>query len=215
ARADPSCGARVVSHRRRKILPELSITSNVLRLLVAPEQFLQRLRRRFAFVKQRIDLINDRGVDLEFTRAFMSAFRSRDSFGHHLHRRRDLHKRPAATELFANAPIPAVLAETGQDEIADSTQSIKCRQLSAHWYSDPNHFGKRTRDQCRLGIIAQSETIAGPGRDCEHVLQRASQLDSCKFATGINSKSCAAKIALKPGRAFRFVASQNCCRGTS
>src|SRR6266478_6396061 len=61
-------------------------------LLPATQYFFQRDSRFFLLVQHGINLIDDRRLDLQLSRAFKSAPRSGNSFGHHLHGLCDLHE---------------------------------------------------------------------------------------------------------------------------
>ena len=106
---------------------------------------------------------------LQFARAFVRAFRRRDSFRHHVSAGEICSKRFAAPELFSHAPIAAVLAEAGGDQIAGAAQSIKGPRVSAHGGAEPQQLRQRPGDERRLRIVAQPEAVARrPPRSRKH-----------------------------------------------
>ena len=118
------------------------------------------------------------GVSIfNLARAFVGAAGSGNSFGHHVHRPRDLIKRFALAEPFSDGVIAAVLAVAGHDQDRRRRSIHKRFGRLRPWRAEPDHFGQRSRDQRGFGIVAQAEAIADSGSDCEHILQRAAELD--------------------------------------
>src|SRR5438270_812492 len=116
-----------------------------------------------------INLIDDRRLDMKFARAFVSAFRGRDSFRDRVGARRNLLDGLAAAEPFTDAAIAAEVAETSGDQIPRAAQSIKRARVAAHRGAEPQEFGESPGDKRSLRVIAESKSVARPGRDREHI----------------------------------------------
>jgi hypothetical protein len=88
---------------------------NLFRFLVALKKVVHRLNWLFSLVKQGVNFVSNRGIDVQLSRAFVGAFCGRNSFRHHLHRGSNLLDRLPTPEVFANASIPAVRAKAGRN----------------------------------------------------------------------------------------------------
>ena len=70
-------------------------------------------------------------------------------------------------------------------------------------------FHNRTGHKGGLGIIPESQTIPGPGRNRDHVLERPAHFHAQKIGTGINPESRPVENRLHMGRCFSIPAACN------
>ena len=136
-----------------------------------------------------VNLIDDRGLDPEFTSALKCAARRRDSFGHGFHAGSDLRDRFSLAKLLADAPIPAVAAETGRDQVAGSAEPMESVAFPAHRNAEPEEFGESSSHESSFRVVPQAESVADPGRDREDVFQGTPELDPDEFVAGVNAKA--------------------------
>ena len=136
-----------------------------------------RFAGRFSFVQDRMHLLADRHFD---PRAFASPTAAL------------VVSTPSATmpcmpamivsqfaplpELHADAAVARQSAGAGQHQVAEPGKSRHGLALSAASHRQARDFRQPARDECRHGIVAQSESVAHPGGNGNHVLQRAAQL---------------------------------------
>src|SRR5262245_55398915 len=137
--------------------PTLPIPSSLLCLWLSRDQ----VRRDFAGVELAIQeqahLVDDRSFDPEAPRALERAVRRGHPFGDHVHRGYDVREFFAAAEALADRTVSTMAGETGDHEIADAAKTLEGVALSAQGDTEPDELGKRTSDECGLGIIAEAE----------------------------------------------------------
>src|SRR5579862_3004548 len=80
---------RLMEKRSSMSVSQFSI---LLRTQFTREKLAHRLARRFALVKDRVHLVDDRAPEFQAAGAFVSAHRVRHAFGNHRHRLRDLRR---------------------------------------------------------------------------------------------------------------------------
>ena len=91
-----------------------------------------------------------------------------------------------------------MLAETRRDQVPDAGQSenVACSAPSA---TPKRHLHHPARDERRLRVVAETETVAYTGRDADDVLEPG-QFDAEKIGVGVNAKAVGAETLLRPGR---------------
>ena len=101
----------MLSEKRLSQRPSLEL----FRFLVALEKIVHGLGWRFSFVKECVNFVRDRRIDIKPSRAFVGAFCRWNSFRHHLHRGSNLFDRLSSSQIFAHPSITAVLAKAGRN----------------------------------------------------------------------------------------------------
>ena len=64
---------------------------------------------------------------------------------------------------FAHGVVAAGLAGAGQDQVARSAQAGECGGSGPQGRSQARDFGEAACDQCRPGVIAESQAVADAG----------------------------------------------------
>ena len=134
-------------------------------------------------------LIDDWGFDPELARALEGAAGGRNALGDGFHSPSDVVKVLALAKLLTKPAVAAVRAETGRNQVADATQTLKGARLSAHRHPEANQLSNRASDERRFGIITETEPVANSGRNGENILQRPTELDAYDLVTRINPES--------------------------
>ena len=80
-----------------------------------------------------------------------------------------------SAEPFAESAVAAVDAEAGDDEVAESAQSVEGLLLSAESGAEADHFGERAGDEGGFGVVAEPESVGDTGGDGVDVFQGAAE----------------------------------------
>ena len=87
-----------------------------------------------------------------------------------------VHGRPLASSTprrwFRDSPDAA-----RRDDVADPRQPRERQRIGAGRDAQPDHLGQAARDQSRLAVVAEAQSVGSARRDRNDVLQRTAQLD--------------------------------------
>src|SRR6185437_834468 len=102
----------------------------------------------------------------------------------------------AARQSLADAMIAAMWADASSDEIAQAGQSGEGLRLSSQGDAEACHLDEAARQQRRLGVIAQAQTIIDAGGDADDIFERPCQLDADRIEIGIDAEMLGAEHLL-------------------
>ena len=86
--------------------------------------------------------------------------------------------RPAAGDQLAGAAVAAARMPAGDDQVAHAGEAGERVRLGAARLPEARHLGEPTRDQRRLGVVAEAEAVDAAGRERDHVLRGGAELDA-------------------------------------
>ena len=78
--------------------------------------------------------------------------------------------------------------EARDDQIAHAREPRERLGLGAARLAEPCHLDEPTRDQGRLGIVAEAEPVDGARRERDHVLRGAAELDPDHVVVDVDAK---------------------------
>src|SRR5262249_21673725 len=92
-------------------------------------------------------------------------------------------------EALTDAPVAAISAETGRDQVADPRQAIKCFDLGPEGDPQPRDLDDPAGDQGRLCVVAVAQPIADARGDGDHVLEGRRQFDSDEVMARVDAET--------------------------
>ena len=79
-------------------------------------------------------------------------------------------------------------AVAGHDEIAESAEPAKGFLFRPEGNAEAGHLGEGAGDHGGLGIVAEAESVDGPGGDREDVFHHSAELDPHDITAGVSAE---------------------------
>ena len=113
-----------------------------------------------------------------------------------------------------DVPVPAVAAHRGRDQVAHR-RSVRRTSRAARPAATPSRrdLGQSAREQRALGVVAEAEAVAHPGRDRDHVLERAPDSQPTTSVVRVDPEARRRDTAAAPPRARASAARRRHHRG--
>ena len=94
----------------------------------------------------------------------------------------------AAGDQLSGAAVSPVRVEARDDQVAHAREPGERLRLGAARLAEPCHLHEATRDQGRLGVVAEAEPVDGARGERDHVLRRAAELDPDHVVVDVDTK---------------------------
>ena len=110
--------------------------------------------------------------------------------------RQDFTERLAATHFEADGAIPREIAGAGEHEVAHPGEARDAEHVPALGDGESGVLPEAACDPRGAGVVSEPEPVAGAGRDREHVLERAADLDAGRVVARIHAEPLRRERAL-------------------
>ena len=107
-------------------------------------------------------------------------------------------ERLAPADPLAEHPVAAERAVAGRHQIADARQSQERRRQAAHCRAEAGHLGQAPGQQGGLGIIAETQAVANPGRHPHDILQGPGELDADGVGVAVDPEAVGGQAVSDP-----------------
>ena len=155
---------------------------------LAPHQFRHGLRRPHAAVEQRHHAVGDRHLDAQVPRALHHRARAVHAFGHVAQRIDRLRQRLALGQQQADLAVAREIAGGGEHQVAQAREAHEGVGPRAEGHAQARHLGQAAGDQRGARVEPERQAVGQAGRDGQHVLDRAADLDADDVVVGIDAQ---------------------------
>src|SRR5208283_2867722 len=90
--------------------------------------------------------------------------------------------------LLSDFEVATVRADTGRDEVAQSTESEEGLAPRAHGQAQARDLRQAAREQGGLGVVAEAEPVAETGGDGDDILDGRADLDAGRVGARIDAE---------------------------
>src|SRR3569623_1517271 len=161
--------------------------SHPLGLLLAKQQGLHRLARRFVVIKHLADLLGDGHLHMMAGGETLYFARGMHAFRNLLHRGTGLRQGLSTRQREADPAIARLVVGTGEHQIAEPGEAHESIAVPAHGDTEAHHLGESARDQRGPAVGAEAEPVGEAGGARQHSFDGTAQLHAGDVIAGIGA----------------------------